>query len=104
MGTALLILRIFLFCLFIIGIFRSLAESAGKLRHFLLQFAKMGSVYLLGWPLAVIFAELFLPNYLHKEVITFVEEVTHLIANALMCRVYTLPDSEYRKVNVKDSY
>ncbi len=73
LGIFLLFLRIFLFILFIVGIFRSLTESAGKLKHFLVNFGKMGSIYLLSWPIAVIFSEIFLPSYMHKEVITFVE-------------------------------
>lgn len=32
-----------------------------------------------------------------------VEELTHLVANGLICGVYTLPDSSYRKVNMKDN-
>ena len=92
-----------MFALFILGILRSKADSAGKLKHFIIKFGRFGSVYLLGWPIAVIFSELLLPNYMHNEIITFVEEMTHLVANAMICGVYTLPDSSYRKVNMKDS-
>ena len=84
------------------GIFRSVADSAGKLKHFIVKLGKFGSMYLLGWPIAVILSELLLPNYMHNEIITFVEEMTHLVANAMICGVYTLPDSSYRKVNIKD--
>ena len=80
-----------------------MADSAGKLKHFIIKFGRFGSVYLLGWPVAVIISEFFLPNYMHNEIITFVEEITHLVANAMICGVYTLPDSSYRKVNLKDS-
>ena len=88
-----MVMRIGLFVLFVVGILRSAAESAGKLKQFIIRFGRMGAIYLLGWPLAVIFGELFLPNYMHKEVITVVEEVTHLVANGMLCRVYTLSDS-----------
>ena len=70
-----MVMRIGLFVLFVVGILRSAAESAGKLKQFIIRFGRMGAIYLLGWPLAVIFGELFLPNYMHKEVITVVEEV-----------------------------
>ena len=103
MGTFLLFLRIFLFLLFIIGICRSLTKTKGKLKGFLINFAKMGSIYLLSWPIAVICSEIFLPNYMHKEVISFVEEIAHLMATGLICGIYTYPDSSYRKVNLKDN-
>lgn len=102
LGNMLLLMRVLLFVLFSLGVLRSMTESAGRLRTFLKKFGIMGSLYMIGWPLAVILAEIFLPNYLHQEFVTFIEEGTHLLANALLCVIYTIPESSYRKVNVKD--
>ncbi len=49
-----------------------MAESMGKIRAFLKGFGIVGGIYLLSWPFIVAFAELFLPNYMHREIITFI--------------------------------
>ena len=61
-----------IFLVFITGVLSSMAESVGKRRHFLKKFGMQGSVYFLAWPVAVILVEIFLPNYMHNEVVTLV--------------------------------
>jgi len=69
----LLILKTFILIIFIIGILRTLSLSVGNIRKFIKKFALIGGLYLSIWPLVVVFAELCLPNYMHNEIITFVE-------------------------------
>lgn len=45
----------------------------GKPKHFMARFLRLGSLYLFSWPVAVVICELFLPKYLHNEIITIVE-------------------------------
>jgi hypothetical protein len=65
-GYILQILRVFIFVLFIMGVTRTLSLSAGSIRRFVKKLGLVGGVYLLSWPLGVIIAELFLPNYMHN--------------------------------------
>lgn len=55
-GFLVLLIRLVIFALFLIGIFRSMAESVGKRRHFLIRFGYLAGLFLVGWPVAVIFA------------------------------------------------
>lgn len=103
-GTVLLILRILIFVTFIIGILRSLSKSVGKTKIFLEKFSIRGGAYLLSWPVAVILSELLLPNYLHKEVITFSEDLSHLIGTAMVGYLFAFPDSDYHKVDKREEY
>lgn len=66
-------IRVVIFGVFVLGIFKCLAESVGKRRHFIKKFGYQGGSYFLAWPTAVIVAELFLPNYMHNEFVTLVE-------------------------------
>jgi hypothetical protein len=87
--------------MFFIGILRTLSLSVGNSRRFIKKFSLVGGFYLSSWPFIVIFSELFLPNYLHNEVITFVEEITHMVASAFLCKILSNPESTYRKVSMK---
>lgn len=71
-GLVLLFLRVVICLVFFIGILRSLASSVGKMKYFVKKFAREGGAFLLSWPASVLFVELFLPNYMHKEVVTVV--------------------------------
>jgi hypothetical protein len=37
------------------------------------QLLGIGIIYLLSWPAAVIISEMFVPHYLHNEIITIIE-------------------------------
>jgi hypothetical protein len=101
MGIVLMLIRVIIFLLFLAGIMRCLSESVGKRKHFIRKFGYQGGAYLIAWPLAVIFVELFLPNYMHNEVVTIIEEGAHIIANAYMCHLFAFPDSDFKKVSLK---
>lgn len=91
-----------LFFVFIIGILKSIASSAGRPRDFLKKFGRVGSAYLLAWPITVLLCEMFLPNYMHHEIITFVEEATHLSTAVYIIYMISYPYTSYRKVSKKD--
>lgn len=78
-----------------------MAQSVGKRRHFIRKFGYMGGTFLMAWPVTVLFAELYLPNYMHKEVVTVVEEAVYIIANAYICRLFAFPDVDFKKVKIK---
>ena len=101
-GLLILFIRLFLFALFAIGIFRSLASSAGAIRRFLKIFGLIGSVYFLCWPVMLLFCTLFLPYYMHHEVVTISDEAMHLMAIAFICHMLSIPGSYYRRVSLKD--
>jgi hypothetical protein len=46
------------------GCFKKISESVGIHKHFMKRFLKLGSVYLLSWPIAVIVCFIFLPKYM----------------------------------------
>ena len=98
-GMILLLLRLVIFCAFIIGILKSISESVDKPKHFLKKFGIRGGCYLRSWPAAVVFAELLLPNYMHKEMITFTEDLSHLITVAMVGYLFAFPNSDYYKVD-----
>jgi hypothetical protein len=101
LGLALFLIRFIIFGIFIVGIFKCMAESVGKRRHFIKKFGYQGGAYFLAWPIAVIFSELFLPNYMHNEVVTLVEEGTHIVISAYMCHLFAYPDTDFKKVRIK---
>ena len=65
-GYILQFLRVFIFFIFVLGILRSLSMSVGNTRNFIKKMGFIGSIYLLSWPLIVIFSEFILPNYMHN--------------------------------------
>lgn len=101
-GLALILLRLIIVAIFLVGVLKSLAESAGKVRSFLRSFSVYGGAFLASWPATIVFAELFLPNYMHREVVTLVDEASQIIAVSYLCRLFALPKSAYIKVNLKD--
>ena len=101
-GIILIVIRVIICFVFFIGVFKTLAESVGRIKYFVQKFSLWAGTFLVSWPLAVLFCELFLPNYMHKEFVTVVDELTHLVAIAYMCRLYALPNNAYMKVNLKD--
>lgn len=66
-------IRILICAIFVIGCFSVSANLVGKPKHFMARFLRLGSLYLFSWPVAVVICELFLPKYLHNEIITIVE-------------------------------
>lgn len=101
-GTLILLMRVIIFLLFLAGIMRILTESVGKRKLFIKKFGYFGGVYLIAWPLSVILSEMFLPNYLHYEVVTVTEEVVYIIVNAYLCNLFAFPDTDYKRVSVKN--
>jgi hypothetical protein len=101
-GVIVLALKVVLFLLFMAGICHSLSESSSKIIFFIKKLALVGSVYLLSWPATVLAVELALPNYMHREVITFVEEIVHICACTFICSMISHPESAYRKVSLQD--
>jgi hypothetical protein len=55
------------------GCLKKISESVGIHKHFMKKFLKLGSIYLLSWPISVILSEIFLPKYMIKEVVTFTD-------------------------------
>lgn len=102
-GLIILIIRISIFVLFIFGILRIRSESVGKRKHFINKFGIYGGIFLSAWPVCVIFCELFLPNYMHNEIVTVSEEAIYIITNAYICNLFAFPDSDYQKINIKNS-
>ena len=68
-GLVLIGLRMTNWFIFACGILRSLTNSAAKTRKFLNKLYFSGTVYLLGWPIALVLSELFLPLYYHLKAI-----------------------------------
>ena len=101
-GNILLALRILILVIFISGVIRIYNRESAPIRKFMKKLGAVGGLYLASWPLMVIFAEYFLPNYMHNEVITFVEEITHLIATWMLCSMLAHPESTYRKISIKE--
>ena len=55
-GYLLQILRLLIFVLFTIGALRTLSLSAGSIKRFVKKLGLVGGIYLLSWPLVVLFA------------------------------------------------
>jgi hypothetical protein len=100
-GKALLFLRVLIFIVFGLGCLRLASLSVGKRKHFVKSFAKLGSAYLLGWPVAVIVCEILLPKYMISRVIMLFEEGVHVVVNAQICWLFAFPDSNYKKNTIK---
>jgi hypothetical protein len=101
-GNILLVLRIFILLIFTAGVLRIYNREAASIRKFMRKLGAVGGLYLASWPLTVIIAEIFLPNYMHNEVITFVEEITHLLGTWMLCSMFAYPESTYRKISIKE--
>ena len=101
-GNILLALRILILLIFISGVLRIYNRESAPIRKFMKKLGAVGGLYLASWPITVIFAEYFLPNYMHNEVITFVEEITHLLATWMLCSMLAHPESTYRKISIKE--
>lgn len=101
-GVVLLFLRLTVLALFVVGILRSLSSSVGRMKQFLKRFALEGGAFLISWPLAALLAELFLPAYMQREVVTVIDEASHLVATAYLCRLFAIPGNYYKKVNMKN--
>jgi hypothetical protein len=80
-----------MFLIFMIGIVNILKDAPGKIVFFIRKLALIGGIYLLSWPVTVLFVEMALPNYLHYQVITFVEESVHICATTLICNMIAHP-------------
>ena len=39
---------------------------------------------------------------MHNEVVTLIEEGAHVIATAYMCHLFAFPDTDFKKVRIKD--
>lgn len=52
--------------------------------------------------MTVFVVELTFPSYMYKEVITFVEEIVHVWATTLLCKMISEPESAYRKVSLQE--
>ncbi len=100
-GNILLALRILILLIFISGVLRIYNRESAPIRKFMKKLGAVGGLYLASWPITVIFAEYFLLNYMHNEVITFVEEFTHLLATWMLCSMLAHPESTYRKISIK---
>jgi hypothetical protein len=87
---------------FITGIFLCLKQSSGKIIHFIRKFAVVGGAYLLCWPITVLLIELLLPNFMHREVITLIEETVHIYACTVICSMISEPESAYRRVSLQE--
>jgi hypothetical protein len=101
-GIIILILRVVMFLIFITGIISCLKATSGKLVYFIRKLAVIGGAYLLSWPITVFIVEMTLPNYMHYEIITFMEETVHICACTLLCNMISYPESAYRKVSLHD--
>lgn len=72
-GKMLIFLRVVIWMIFSVGVFRTLTQSVGKMKVFMKRLMVFGSSYLLSWPLTVFICELLLPNYVHRELIALIE-------------------------------
>jgi len=91
-----------LLVVFISGIFHCLKESSTKVVYFIKKFAIVGGLYLLCWPVTVLIVELTFPDYMHKQIITFIEEIVHICATTVLCMMISSPESAYRKVSLQE--
>jgi hypothetical protein len=101
-GNILLALRILILLIFTTGVIRIYNRESALIRKFIKKLGAVGGLYLCSWPLTVILAEYFLPNHIHNEVITFVEEITHLLATWMLCSMLSHTESTYRKISIKE--
>ncbi len=101
-GHIVLFLRIFILLIFLVGVLRTYNQQTANIRRFVKKLGAVGAIYLAVWPLTVLFSELLLPNYMHNEVITFVEEIAHLLGIWLLCQMFAHPESIYRKISIKE--
>ena len=91
-------IRIAIWFIFLIGIYSSMSETAGKIKKFLQFLYLFGSIYLLAWPIGVAFCELFLPPYYHHEAMTIINEGFHLLGIGFFCYLFGFPTSSYQKM------
>lgn len=101
-GVIILILRVVMFFVFAGGILSSLKSAHGKKVYFIRKLGVIGGSYLLSWPLTVLIVENCFPNYMHREIITFVEETVHICACTLLCTMIASPESAYRRVSLHE--
>jgi hypothetical protein len=94
--------RVLLFVFFGLGCFKLAGMSVGKRRHFAKNFGRLGAIFLLGWPLAVLICELLFPKYMINRIITIFEDGLHIMVNAHICWLFAFPDSDYKKISIKD--
>lgn len=52
--------------------------------------------------MTVFVVELTFPSYMYKEVITFVEEIVHILATTILCKMISEPESAYRRVSLQE--
>ena len=81
---------------------RSLRTSSGHVSTFLRKLNLIGGIYLISWPLTVLLVETLLPTEHHRNVITFVEELSHLCGCTLLCTMISYEESAYRKVSLHE--
>lgn len=84
------------------GCLRSSVAFVGKRKYFIEYYAKLGSAYLLAWPITVILAKVLFPRYMVNEIVTITEEAVHMLMNAYICWLFAYPDSSYKKISIKD--